>query len=97
MISLEKWLVESIGLDLDRYAFLIETFHKHQIFMIEDLYSAPKELVRQIIEESDIIMEEWEAVAFFDGLERLDSKIVVSCDSFFIQISFLTLYCSHFG
>ena len=97
MISLEKWLVESIGLDLDRYAFLIKTFHKHQIFMIEDLYSAPKELVRQIIEESDIIMEEWEAVAFFDGLERLDSKIVVSCDSFFIQKSFLTLYYSHFG
>jgi hypothetical protein len=89
MILLERWLQETVGLDPEKYLTLVEQFHEHNIYSIEDLYSSPKDVIKTVISDSDIIMEEWEAFAFFGALEKLDSKIVVC----FCRGAFLFFVC----
>ncbi len=78
MIPIKDWLVNTVGFDLDKYDVLIKKFYELQLITIEDLHHTSREKITQIFYHCDIILEEWEALAFFAALDKLELHVVVS-------------------
>lgn len=78
MIPIKDWLANTVGFDLNKYDVLIQKFHELQLFTIEDLHHTSREKITHIFYHCDIILEEWEALAFFAALDKLELQVVVS-------------------
>jgi hypothetical protein len=96
---LTQYLEDHTGIPQSTLQPLIACFHHYEVDTVEELYRTSAELRNKVLEESDLLLEEWEAIAIFRLFERIKTKVVVSYhlsnsfSCFIIDIFFN----SHFG
>jgi hypothetical protein len=77
-MHLTQYLEDHTGIPKATLQPLLARFHCYEIDSVEELYRTSAELRNKILEESDLLLEEWEAVAIFRLFERIKTKTVVS-------------------